>query len=86
MARKKNEKSLFEQCEKITVRFGKPQARKIAEQCLLWGVKPAQYLRISGINFSDHEYLDLKTAMQRVEEEQRKLRLDFLNAVAEGDE
>lgn len=74
-------KSLVEQCEKITIRFARPQAEKIAAECEKSGVRPGQYLRMAGIAFSDHRYLDLKTMMQLVIDETIRLRRDFNDAV-----
>lgn len=81
----KNTKSLVEQCEKITIRFARPQAEKIAQQCEQTGIKPSQYVRMAGIAFTDHKYLDLKSMLQMVVDETIRLRRDFNDAVVEGD-
>ncbi len=80
MARKST-KTLVEQCEKITSRFAKSQAEKMAAQCEASGIKPSQYLRLAGMAFTDFRFLDLIGRMQRVEDEILRLRDDFNEAV-----
>ncbi|WP_146564531.1 hypothetical protein [Posidoniimonas corsicana] len=81
---KRSEKSLVEQCEKVTIRFTRGQAEKIAEECLKAGIRPSQYLRIAGVAFTDHRYLDLKSMMQSVFDETIRLRRDFSDALVSG--
>lgn len=83
---KKAQKPLFEQCKKVTIRFTDGQAEKIATECLKAGIKPSQYLRIAGVAFTDHKFLDLKSTLTTVLDETIKLRRDFSDALVRGDE
>ena len=78
---RKSTKPLIEQCEKITSRFSKEHARRIAQQCEETGIRPAVYLRLAGMAFADFKFLDLATKMQNVADEQARLRRDFNDAV-----
>ena len=87
MARK-SKKPLAEQCEKITVRFDKTKARQIAEECELYGIVPAVYVRLTSSATIDNRYLDvfrivnaLKEEVTAIREENIRLRRDFNEAV-----
>jgi len=84
MARKST-KSLAEQCQKVTIRFSPSQAEKIAKECELNGLKPAVYLRLASISFTNNKFLDVFSVVTQVAEEQVRFRRDFNAAVGEGE-
>lgn len=84
MPRKPTQKNLAEQCEKVTVRFAPSQAARIAEQCRLAGLRPAQYVRVAAFGFTEHRHLDLIAKLGRVEDELIRLRRDFNDAVVDS--
>ena len=85
MARK-SEKSLLEQCKKVTIRFSDGDAEKIATECLRNGIKPSLYVRIATNGFTNHRYLDLFTKTQTVLDETIRLRRDFNDALVGRDD
>lgn len=78
---KRIQRSLEEQCEKITSRFDPHYARRLARQCEGTGMKPAQLVRFAAMVFLDFGTLDLVTKIQRVEDQLTLLRNDFQEAV-----
>ena len=72
---------LEEQCEKITSRFDKHYAKKLARQCEGTGMKPAQLVRFAAMVFLDFGTLDLVTKIQRVEDLLVSFRNEFDDAV-----
>lgn len=85
MTRKSN-KTLAEQCEKITSRFAKSQAEKMAAQCEATGIRPSQYLRLAGMAFTDFQFLDLVGKLSSLEQEMKRLRNDFNAAVIQEEQ
>lgn len=82
----KSERTLEEQCERITSRFDKHYARKLAEQCARNGMKPAQLVRFAAMVLIDFSALDLVSKVQRVEDEMIRFRRDFNDAVYRDEE
>ncbi|WP_425399071.1 hypothetical protein [Aeoliella sp.] len=85
MARR-NDRSLEDQCEKITSRFDKHYARRLAKHCEGTGMKPAQLVRFAAMVFLDFGTLDLVTKIQKVEDHLVLLRKDFQEAVYSEEE
>ena len=79
-------RSLEDQCEKITSRFDKHYARRLARQCEGTGMKPAQLVRFAAMVFLDFGTLDLVTKIQKVEDQIVLLRSDFQEAVYSEEE
>lgn len=77
---------LEEQCEKITSRFDKHYAKKLARQCEGTGMKPAQLVRFAAMVFLDFGTLDLVTKIQRVEDSLNEFRSEFDDAVCRDEE
>lgn len=78
---RRSTKSLVEQCEKVTIRFSKADAEKIASECERNGLKPAVYLRLASISFTKNKFLDVFSLVRQVADEQVRLRRDFNDAV-----
>lgn len=78
---RRTEKTLEEQCEKVTSRFDRRYAQKLARHCDRSGMKPAQLVRFAAMVFIDFECLDLVTKVQKVEDELAGFRKDFNEAV-----
>ncbi|QEG35907.1 hypothetical protein [Bythopirellula goksoeyrii] len=78
---KRSTKTLTEQCEKVTIRFTKSQAERIAAECELNGMKPSVYLRLASMSFTNSKFLDVFSLVSQVAEEQVRFRRDFNEAV-----
>ena len=83
---RRNVRPLEEQCEKITSRFDRHYAKKLARQCEGTGMKPAQLVRFAAMVFLDFGTLDLVTKIQRMEDTLNEFRSEFDEAVCRDEE